>query len=97
MPTSIFVCDNNGMVVICGATSSYWASLDLRFLWLGQKRLQGSHSATPADYDEFVDFIVKHEIRQPVGKVFSWGELPLAHKLLHEDKGAMGRMVIKIV
>ena len=97
MPTSIFVCDNNGMVVICGATSSYWASLDLRFLWLGQKRLQGSHSATPADYDEFVDFIVKHEIRQPVGKVFSWSELPLAHKLLHEDKGAMGRMVIKIV
>ena len=97
MPTSIFVCDNNGMVVICGATSSYWASLDLRFLWLGQKRLQGSHSATPADYDAFVDFIVKHEIRQPVGKVFSWSELPLAHKLLHEDKGAMGRMVIKIV
>ena len=97
MPTSIFVCDNNGMVVICGATSSYWASLDLRFLWLGQKRLQGSHSATPADYDAFVDFIVKQEIRQPVGKVFSWSELPLAHKLLHEDKGAMGRMVIKIV
>ena len=97
MPTSIFVCASNGMVVICGATSSYWTRLDLRFLWLGQKRLQGSHSATPKDYDEFVDFIVKHKIRQPVGRVFSWDELPLAHKLLHEDKGAPGRMVIKIV
>ncbi len=97
MPTSIFVCDNNGMVVICGATSSYWTSLDLRFLWLGQKRLQGSHSATPEDYDRFVDFIVKNNIRQPVGQVFSWDEIPLAHKLLHEDKGEAGRMVSKIV
>lgn len=97
MPTSIFVCDNNGMVVICGATSSYWTNLDLRFLWLGQKRLQGNHSATPEDYDRFVDFIVKNNIRQPVGQVFSWDEIPLAHKLLHEDKGAAGRMVVKII
>ena len=97
MPTSIFVCDNNGMVVICGATSSYWTNLDLRFLWLGQKRLQGSHSATPEDYDRFVDFIVKNNISQPVGQVFSWDEIPLAHKLLHEDKGAAGRMVVKII
>ena len=97
MPTSIFVCDNNGMVVICGATSSYWTNLDLRFLWLGQKRLQGSHSATPEDYDRFVDFILKNNIRQPVGQVFSWDEIPLAHKLLHEDKGAAGRMVVKII
>lgn len=78
MPTSIFVCDNNGMVVICGATSSYWTNLDLRFLWLGQKRLQGSHSATPEDYGRFVDFIVKNNIRQPVGQIFSWDEIPLA-------------------
>lgn len=96
MPTSLFVCDNNGMVVLCGATSSYLANIDLRFLWLGQKRIQGSHSATPEDYVGFVKFITENHITPHIGRVFKWSELPMAHQIVYEDRSAMGRMLVKI-
>jgi NADPH:quinone reductase-like Zn-dependent oxidoreductase len=43
--TSIFVADTGGMVVICAGTTGYNADVDLRYLWMRQKRLQGSHFA----------------------------------------------------
>ena len=45
IPTSIFVCDGGGMVVICAGTTGYSAMVDLRYHWVRQKRLQGSHGA----------------------------------------------------
>src|SRR5262249_60788613 len=45
VPTSIFVCDTGGMVVICAGTTGYNATLDLRYHWMRQKRFQGSHLA----------------------------------------------------
>src|SRR3990170_495063 len=45
LPTSVFVSDTGGMVVICAGTSGYNGDVDLRYLWTRQKRLQGSHFA----------------------------------------------------
>ena len=45
LPTSCYVCDLGGMVVICAGTTGYNVSLDLRYHWMQQKRLQGSHVA----------------------------------------------------
>ena len=45
VPTSIFLVDTGGMVVICAGTSGFNATVDLRYLWMRQKRLQGSHFA----------------------------------------------------
>ncbi len=45
IPTSMFVCDTGGMVVICAGTTGYNATVDLRYLWMRQKSLQGSHFA----------------------------------------------------
>jgi hypothetical protein len=45
VPTSGFVCETGGMVVICAGTSGYNATLDLRYHWMRQKRFQGSHFA----------------------------------------------------
>ncbi|WP_143496903.1 zinc-binding dehydrogenase, partial [Pseudomonas aeruginosa] len=42
-PTSNFVCAPGGMVVICGGTSGYRGTFDIRYQWMRQKRLQGSH------------------------------------------------------
>ncbi|MBI4579707.1 MAG: crotonyl-CoA carboxylase/reductase, partial [Planctomycetes bacterium] len=33
IPTSIFVCEPGGMVVICAGTTGYSAAVDLRYLW----------------------------------------------------------------
>jgi crotonyl-CoA carboxylase/reductase len=50
LPTSLYMCDGAGMVVLCGATTGYHGDLDLRFLWMRQKRLQGSHGASLREY-----------------------------------------------
>ena len=43
IPTSNFVCDRGGMIVICAGTSGYDTMIDVRYLWYMQKRYQGSH------------------------------------------------------
>ena len=45
IPTSVFICETGGMVVICAGTTGYTASVDLRYHWVRQKRLQGSHGS----------------------------------------------------
>lgn len=96
MPTSLFVCDKKEMVVTCGATSSYLADIDLRYLWLGQKRLQGCHSGTPKDYEGFSEVIKKSGIKPYIGKRYSWDQLPQIHQLLYEGKAPEGRITINI-
>jgi len=38
LPTSLFLCGKKGMVVLCGASSGYAGSLDLRYLWMSVKK-----------------------------------------------------------
>lgn len=96
LPTSLFVCDNNGMVVLCGATSGYNASIDLRHLWVGQKRIQGCHAATGEDYERYVRFVSENGIHLPIGHVFNWSETALAHQLAYENRSYYGKNIIKI-
>ncbi len=57
LPTSMYMVDNAGMVVICGGTAGYNADVDLRFLWMRQKRLQGSHFANPRQCAEVNELV----------------------------------------
>jgi crotonyl-CoA carboxylase/reductase len=42
-PVSTFVCKKGGMVVICAGTTGFNCTFDVRYMWMHQKRLQGSH------------------------------------------------------
>ena len=44
-PTSVLVVKPFGKVVICGATSGYELDFDVRYLWMRQKQIIGSHFA----------------------------------------------------
>ena len=44
-PTSVFVVKPFGKVVICGATSGFNLDFDVRYLWMRQKQIIGSHFA----------------------------------------------------
>ena len=44
-PTSVFTVKPFGKVVICGATSGYTLDFDVRYLWMKQKEILGSHFA----------------------------------------------------
>ena len=44
-PVSCFVVKRGGMVVFCAGTTGYNLTMDARYVWMHQKRIQGSHFA----------------------------------------------------
>jgi crotonyl-CoA carboxylase/reductase len=40
-PVSVLVCKRGGMVVICAGTTGFNLTMDARYLWMHQKRVQG--------------------------------------------------------
>jgi crotonyl-CoA carboxylase/reductase len=96
MPTSIFVCDNGGMVVVCAGTTGYNADVDLRYLWMRQKRLQGSHFANDNDAGGFNKLVMEEKVDPCLGQVFSFDEVGLCHQLLHENRHPDGNMAILV-
>ncbi|HXQ24310.1 MAG TPA: crotonyl-CoA carboxylase/reductase [Candidatus Acidoferrales bacterium] len=93
VPTSIFVCDSGGMVVICAGTTGYNAVVDLRYLWMRQKRFQGSHFANDDQAYAFNQLVLDGKIDPCLARTFSFDEIPLCHQLMHENKAPEGKMV----
>jgi crotonyl-CoA carboxylase/reductase len=93
VPTSIFVCDSGGMVVICAGTTGYNAVADLRYLWMRQKRFQGSHFANDEQSYAFNQLVLDGKIDPCLAQTHPFEEIPLCHQLMHENKAPEGKMV----
>lgn len=96
IPTSIFVCDSAGMVVICAGTTGYNATVDLRYLWMRQKRLQGSHFANDEQANAFNRLIADGKIRPCLSELFTFEQVPDAHQAMHENRHPAGKMGILV-
>jgi crotonyl-CoA carboxylase/reductase len=92
IPTSIFLCDSGGMVVICAGTSGYNATVDLRYLWMRQKRLQGSHFANDEQAGAFNRLVIEGKVDPCLSRTFSFEEIGLAHQLMSENRHPEGNM-----
>jgi crotonyl-CoA carboxylase/reductase len=93
LPTSMHVCAPGGMVVTCGATSGYTASLDLRHTWMFSKRLQGSHGMNDTDAAAVLRLVEEGRLDPCVSHVVPFEEVGAAHQLLHENRQPPGNMV----
>jgi crotonyl-CoA carboxylase/reductase len=96
IPTSIFVCETGGMVTICAGTTGYNATVDLRYLWMRQKRLQGSHFANDEQASGVNAMVAEGLVDPCLSRTFAWDELPLAHQLMYENKHPHGNMAILV-
>ncbi len=96
IPTSIFVCDTGGMVVICAGTTGYNATVDLRYLWMRQKRLEGSHFANDEQCYALNDLAIAGKLDPCLSRTFPWAELPDSHQLMHENQHPSGNMSILV-
>jgi len=79
IPTSIFVCEPGGMVVICAGTTGYDAMVDLRYHWTRQKRLQGSHGTNDEQAVAYNRLIMSGQIDPVLGKTVAFDEIGKAH------------------
>jgi crotonyl-CoA carboxylase/reductase len=96
IPTSIFVADRGGMVVICAGTSGYDTLVDVRYLWFLQKRYQGSHLFNDEQAAAFNDLVCDGKIQTTLGKVFPYEETGLAHQLMGEGTLPEGNVTVLV-
>ena len=96
IPTSIFVCDNGGMVVICGATSGYIGDVDFRYLWMRQKRLQGSHFATTEQCSALNQLVIEGRVDPCMSRVWRPDQIGEAHQMMADNIHPPGNMALLV-
>jgi crotonyl-CoA carboxylase/reductase len=96
VPTSIFVCDTGGMVVICAGTTGYNATLDLRSHWMRQKRFQGSHFANDEQAEGVNKLVIERKVDPCLSRTFRFEDIPQAHQLMYENRHPHGNMGILV-
>lgn len=92
IPTSIFVCEAGGMVVICAGTTGYDAMVDLRYHWTRQKRLQGSHGTNDEQARAYNQMVVDGHIDPALGSVIAFDEIPGAHAQMGAGENVFGNV-----
>nr|WP_198961177.1 crotonyl-CoA carboxylase/reductase [Pseudonocardia sp. MH-G8] len=96
IPTSMYLCDNAGMVVICGGTTGYDADVDLRFLWMRQKRLQGSHFANLQQCREVVALVESGKLAPCLSWCEPFESVGKAHQLMYNNEHPGGNMAVLV-
>jgi crotonyl-CoA carboxylase/reductase len=85
-PTSVFTVKPFGKVVICGATSGYQLDFDVRYLWMRQKEILGSHFANAWECNLANQLIESGKIRPVLWRTMPFEDVAKAHQLMHENK-----------
>jgi crotonyl-CoA carboxylase/reductase len=96
LPTSCFMVETGGMVVICAGTTGYNATLDLRYHWMRQKRLQGSHFANDSQAIGINTLVDEGKVDPCLSKVFRFDETAACHQLMRDNKHPSGNMAILV-
>lgn len=96
VPTSIFVCEPGGMVVTCAGTTGYSAVSDLRYLWVQQKRFQGSHGSNDEQARAYNALVRDGRVDPCLGHVYTFAEVGQAHHDMGEGKDVFGNRVVLI-
>ncbi len=84
--TSVFLAARFGRIVICGATTGYELSFDVRHLWMHQKRIIGSHYANFLDCRQANTLITRQKVGVINSRTYSYLDLPQAHDDLYNNK-----------
>ncbi|MEU7168255.1 crotonyl-CoA carboxylase/reductase [Streptomyces morookaense] len=96
LPTSMYLCDNGGMVVICGGTSGYNGDIDLRHLWMRSKRLQGSHYAGVRECREVIRLVDVGLIDPCLAACEGFEDIGHMHQMMHDNVHPSGNMAVLV-
>lgn len=96
IPTSNFVCDRGGMIVICAGTSGYDTMIDVRYLWYLQKRYQGSHLFNDEQAAAFNDLVRQGKVATTLGATYDYDEAGVAHQLMADGALPEGNVAVVV-
>ncbi len=96
IPTSIFVCERGGMVVICAGTTGYDTMVDVRYLWYLQKRYQGSHLFNDEQAAAFNDLVRDAKVTTTLGLTYDYADAGVAHQMMGDGALPEGNVSVLI-
>ena len=96
MPVSTFIVKKGGMVVICAGTTGYNLTMDARYVWMHQKRIQGSHFAHLKQASAANQLMVEGRLNPCMSEVFPWDEIPAAHVKMRNNEHKPGNMSVLV-
>jgi crotonyl-CoA carboxylase/reductase len=95
-PVSCFVVKRGGMVVFCAGTTGYNITFDARFVWMRQKRIQGSHFANLLQASQANRLVIERRIDPCMSEVFPWADIPKAHTKMMRNEHKPGNMAVLV-
>ena len=95
-PVSVLVVKRGGMVVICAGTTGYNLTMDARYLWMHQKRVQGSHFANLLQAAQANKLVVERRLDPCMSEVFPWEQIPKAHMRMWKNEHKPGNMAVLV-
>ncbi len=95
-PVSCMVVKRGGMVVFCAGTTGYNLTFDARFVWMRQKRIQGSHFANLKQAAQANQLVIERRIDPCMSEVFSWEDIPRAHTKMWNNEHKPGNMAVLV-
>ncbi|MEL6311446.1 MAG: zinc-binding dehydrogenase, partial [Pseudomonadota bacterium] len=95
-PVSVQVVKRGGMVVICAGTTGYNLTMDARYLWMHQKRVQGSHFANLMQAAQANKLVVDRRIDPCMSEVLPWDQIPKAHMRMWNNQHLPGNMSVLV-
>ena len=93
-PASVYLAKPQGKVVICGATTGYQLSFDVRYLWTLQKQIIGSHGSNIHEATKAQLLIDSGVIKSTLTRTFEFEQAAEAHELMWQNQ-AVGSWVIR--
>jgi crotonyl-CoA carboxylase/reductase len=94
-PTSVFTVKPFGKVVICAGTTGYNLDFDVRYLWMRQKQILGSHFANAYECYKANELIEQGIIRPVLWRTMGFDGVAEAHQLMRENKH-LGKIAILV-
>ncbi len=94
-PTSVFTVKPFGKVVICAGTTGYNLDFDVRYLWMRQKEILGSHFANAYECMKANELIETGAIRPVLWKTYGFDGVPLAHQQMRDNEH-LGKIAILV-
>jgi crotonyl-CoA carboxylase/reductase len=94
-PTSVFVVKPFGKVVICAGTTGFDLDFDVRYLWMRQKQIIGSHFANAYECYKASELIEQGRIRPVLWRTMGFDGVAEAHQLMRDNKH-LGKIAILV-
>ena len=94
-PTSVFTVKPFGKVVICAGTTGFNLDFDVRYLWMKQKEILGSHFANAYECTKANELIESGKIRPVLWRTLGFDGVAEAHQLMLENKH-LGKIAILV-